>query len=365
MFETDLELYDLSRSRNRQVTLGPSAVGTCLRQSAYKAFGVPKTDERSRSRARLGTLLHLGYAQIAREQGRGAEVRIEIPGLGYGTADDVDYEARVVTDVKSASARAYERYVTQGIPDSYYDQAEIYAYGLWLQNPDDPEPWTVAVVLFNRESGDEARFEREADAREGAYLVDRLIARQEFLNQANRPEDIAREAAGPGTGFPCDYCDWMTECWGPPQGDLSPQAATIAEDEQAIEDVLMTYLSASAEAGKLEKAKKEARAFLTGIPPGQYGDAVLKWQGGNDLGEEPDPEGMMELIAMLGYDVPTRRKVSAKSVRVVRAKPGPAKTARTDRVEVGSSEPSRGSSAGPHGGEPPELPVADPGAPAS
>ena len=339
---TDLERHDDDRPRGKQVKLGPSNIGRCLRQDAFRTFDIPKTDEQSRGKARLGSLLHLGYGVLAEEAGRESEVTIAIPGLGDGHADDVDRRRRVVTDLKTAGDRAFQRYVTFGLPDTYWHQVELYAYGLvCAEEGGTPRadtvipitPWTLRVILLNRETGEEEAFEREADPDNGAYLAEVLALRQRLLDLATSPYDIAREGGGPGTGFPCDYCDWATACWGEPDGDLSPQAQTIVDDPEAIAQVLEDYLAASAEASKLEKAKKEARVFLTGIPPGDYGKASLKWQGGNDLGDEPDAEAMAEMLHILGYDIPTKRKTSAKSIRVSRRKHVAAKTAPTDTID--------------------------------
>lgn len=356
-YHSDLQVWDEQHTRSRQKNLGPSDVGRCLRQSGYNWHDVPPTDERSRGRALLGSLMHLGWAAIvaaAQDPNRMAEVDITIPGLGTGHADDVDFGARVVNDLKSASARSYERYVTSGLPDSYWDQPEIYAYGLWLDEatslsiaqPDREmpdivtsiEPWTLRVTLVNRESGEEMPFEQAADLNRGAYLAQRMVERQRMLEQSSAPEDLPREGAGPGRGFPCDYCDWVTACWGGPREDgLSPQAALIADDEASIAATLAEYRSAADELGKLEKTKADARAALTGLPAGDYGDYTLKWRGGNPKAPEPDIPAALEMLDELGVPVPHKDGLkTAVSISVTRRKPDvPKKRAGADKVALG------------------------------
>lgn len=328
--DTALEAWESQRPRRER--LGPSDVDRCIRQAGYRQMQVPPTDVRSRATARYGSLLHLGYAEIVRSRGLSAEVEIDIPGLGYGHADEVDWQNRRVTDLKSVGGRAYERHITYGLPDRMWDQVELYAYG--LLNEEQAEvvnvereplpPWTLAVVLFNRETGDETVFMRDADYDHGKTLAWVLGRRQQKIDLATKPEDLPREGAGPGRGFPCDYCDWLSACWPQPENaDLSPQSATIAEDPEAVAAVLEDYLEASALASKLENAKKDARAFLQGIPPGEYGAAALKWQGGNDLDPQPDVEEMMWILEERGIPVPMKPRQSATSIRVVRVKPKP------------------------------------------
>lgn len=356
-YQTDMQVWDAAHARTRQKNLGPSDVGRCLRQSGYNWHDVPRTDERSRGRALLGSLMHLGWAAIiaaANDPNRLAEVEVTIPDLGTGHADDVDFDARVVNDLKSASARSYERYVTSGLPDSYWDQPDLYAYGLWLEeatsisiaHPDrampdiiaSMEPWTLRVTLVNRESGEEMPFEQAADLERGAYLAQRMVERQRMLEASTVPEDLPREGAGPGRGFPCDYCDWVTACWGGEREDgLSPQAALIADDEAAIVATLAEYRTAADELGKLEKVKADARAALTGLPGGDYGDYRLTWRGGNPKAPEPDVGAALEMLDELGVPVPQRDGLKTNvTISVTRRKPdAPKKRDKAARVTDG------------------------------
>lgn len=320
---TDLESWD-DLHQQGFFGLGPSDVGRCIRQAGYRQAKVTPSDLRSRDQARLGSLLHLGYAALVaslKNPQRRPEVEIEIPGLRRpGHADDVDYRRYIVTDLKTVSGRAYPRYLNYGPPEHMWDQAEVYAYGLHLQGNSDID-WTLRILLFNRETGQENEFMRDADYEHGRKVVEDLIERQIEIDQATEPDLLPREGAGPGRGFPCDYCDWMSRCWPEGEQDRSPQAETIADDPDAIGQVLADYLAVSEPLSKLEDAKKDARAFLTGLPAGTYGGYTLSWQGGRDLDPEPDPEAMEELLMENGLPVPTRPRRSALSIRVNRVKP--------------------------------------------
>lgn len=317
-----LEEWDADNPRHGQVTLGPSDTGACLRRSAYRLHGYEPSDEqRALNEARFGSLLHAGWSAVINALGdpsHQADVVVHIPELmAAGHADDVDFGSKVVTDLKTAKDRTWQRWVNNGIPDRMWDQVELYAYG--LVSTDYEGPWTLCVQLLNRETGQVAPFERAADLERGQMLAERLAERQEALIASASPDDIAREGAGPDTGFPCDWCEFLTLCWPPPEdSDLSAQSVTIAEDPYLIELTLNDYLLASAEESKAKRAKEEARAFLTGLKPQTYGTIQLTWRGGNDKGEVDDAEAAIRKLHDLGIDVPTKRKVTAKSIYVTR-----------------------------------------------
>src|SRR5262245_17349672 len=217
---SDLHRYDDGKPRTHQQSVGPSDTGGCRRQHAYRWHDTPKDSApRSEAAARLGTLLHLGWSVMIKrldDPGRQADVKITLPGLpAPGYADDVDYTHRVCTDLKSTSDRAYQRWITYGLPERMWDQVEIYAYGLYVQHtPELPGDWTLRIVLLNRETGHETPFERPADHDRGRLLTDALAAEQARLEASGSPYEFPRDGAGPGRGFPCDWCPWLRTCWG-------------------------------------------------------------------------------------------------------------------------------------------------------
>lgn len=337
--QSDLEEWDASRPRNAQVALGPSDTGRCLRQAAFAHHGIPPTDDRSRGQARLGSLIHAGWSAMLATRPewmhREPDVEIQVPGLkAVGHADDVDWQRHVVNDVKTVNGRRWDRWVTFGVSEDAWDQVELYAHGLrWTVNPG---PWSVRITVINRETGDEAGYERPSDPARGAWLAERLVDRQALLDASRSPQDIAREGSGPDRGFPCDYCDWMTACWPPAEGDLTPQAVTIAEDPEAIEAAGEDYLAAAEALKKFDDAKKDARAFLGGIPKGDYGHVRIGWRGGRPGPPEPDPAAAVALLEQMGVEVPMRRKQSARSISVTRVPPASLGDDRTENL--GGSE---------------------------
>lgn len=344
---TDLRRWDEDRPRTQQPSVGPSDTGGCIRQHAYRHHRTEPSDrKRSEAAARLGSLIHLGYAAMLTQMdlpGRESEVWVTLPGLrAPGRADDVDRINRVVLDVKTTSGRAFTRWCTYGLPERMWDQVDIYAYGLWLLDGPAGEPhnWTLAILLINRETGEEQRFERPADPDHGARLVELLIQEQEALDASNSPEEFPREGAGPGRGMPCDWCPWMRRCWGPPRHDgLSEQSASVADDPAAVAAHADAYLTAREEESKAKRIKDDARAFLEGLPPGLYGDAEIGWTGGNPTPPVPDADAMADLLTSLGYPVPlspagrTRRSISVKRVA-----PEPVRDEAADAMRPGDAD---------------------------
>jgi hypothetical protein len=239
-----------------------------------------------------------------------------------GHADEVDWRTRTVVDLKTVNQRGWDRAITYGPWESAWHQVQMYGYGLWLM--DSSEPWTVAIVTFNRETGEEARFERDLDPDLGEELLVKLIQRQADLDTSESPDDLPREGKGPGRGFPCDWCEWRTACWPPPGDDLgpmSPQSITIADDPEQIQQMAEVYFTASVAEKEASNLKADARAFLAGIPAGSYGGVKLKWSGGKPIPGKPDTEAMIEILQANGFTVPyrppTNRSPSIGVTRVV------------------------------------------------
>jgi hypothetical protein len=253
-------------------------VGACNRQQAYRYFKVPASDYKSKDKADLGTLLHLGWSAMLAAMfdptERRGDVEVHIPGLPRpGEADDVDFVNLIVTDLKSANDWAWQAAINRGGPyDNYWDQAEVYAFGLWSQYGGE---WTLRIVLFNTEKGGEVEFTRPADPVRGERLAHIMSARHEALAAAvagdGAPEDFPQDGNGPNTGFPCDWCEYVSVCWGDWEGDLSPQAATIVEDPEMVAAKAAEYLVARDEESAAKRRKDGAFSFLRGIT-GTFGE---------------------------------------------------------------------------------------------
>lgn len=300
-FRSTMQKYMDRNQEGKSYLIGPSGVGGCNRQQAYRYFGVEPSDYRPKDKADLGTLLHLGWsamlAAMFDPSERAGDVHIDVPGLPRGgSADDVDWKNLIVTDLKSAADRAWQSAVNRGGPyENYWDQVEVYAYGLHAAHGGD---WTLRITLFNTEKGGEVEFMRPADPERGARLAAIMEARHNALALAvslkGDPEEFPQEGNGPNTGFPCDWCEFTSRCWGDWQGDLSPQAATIVDDPDKVIAQAAIYLAAREAESAAKKRKDGAFAFLRGII-GEFGEFRV--------GKTRDGEGEMvpDVEAMIAY----------------------------------------------------------------
>jgi hypothetical protein len=312
-----LHRYDDARPRTQQVTLGPSDLDRCLRQSGYRHHGVEASNPRSASAARIGTLMHLGYAALLREVDDpevGTEVPLAVSGTKIvGHADSVNWATHVVEDLKTVSGRSWDRIVTFGPRDAMWNQVQMYAYA--LDNAGYTDEWVVRLLIFNRETGEEAVFEREADLDLGHELIERLAHRQDVLDFSDSPDSLPREGKGPGRGFPCDWCDWTDLCWPPREDDLSPQSAQIVGDAALVQEQAEAYIIAAEEARQAKRRQDDARAFLEGIPAGDYGTTRLAWRGGqNEAKPKVDVAALIQTATAAGLPIP----MTAPSLTTVR-----------------------------------------------
>lgn len=303
----DLSAYIEGREHSGNDGISPNNVSSCYRQNAYRMFHVEPTNARPHGAADLGTLLHLGWAAMIGAtyppEIRAAEVELSIEELTRrGFADDVDFANRIVTDLKSAKDVIWQGWVNRGVPGDHWDQTEVYALALRRMYGGD---WTMRIVALNRETGEREEFLQPADPEYALSLVRRAASREGTIRlgmaQDQTPEQFPREGRGPGRGYPCDYCDWLDRCWPPtgPDDPRSPQSTTLGDDATAIALALADYSEAAHQASKAKAAQGDARAFLTGIAAGSYGDFRLSWGGGRVRDPEPDCDEMMRLIPQL------------------------------------------------------------------
>jgi hypothetical protein len=303
-----------AKQEGKSGLIGPSGVGDCYRKQAYVYFGAEPTDYREKGKADLGTLLHLGWsamlAAMFDPKERRGDVRVEVPGLPRGgESDDVDFVNLIVTDLKSANDRAWQSAINRDGPyENYWDQVEVYAYGLHAEYGGQ---WTLRIVLFNTEKGGEVEFTRPADPVRGERLANVMAARHEALtfavDEGGQPEDFPQEGNGPGRGFPCDWCEFVSGCWPDWVGDLSPQAQTIMDDEGTVEAYAEQYLTASAAESAAKKLKYDAAAFLSGIR-GTFGGFTVSRTKDGEGEDVPDADAMVALLGSLKQQVPTMFK---------------------------------------------------------
>lgn len=306
--------------------VGPSSAGKCYRSLAYKYHGTPASDFRSKDKADLGTLLHLGWSAMIRlaydPVEREPDVELSWPELPRsGEADDVDWANRIVTDLKTANGRAWQAMVDRGGPYlNYWDQAEM--YGLACSRMTEDSAWTLRIVLVNTETGERVEFFQPADPERGLELVHALAERHAALmmsvDMGGSPEDFPQEGKGPGRGFPCDWCEWVSRCWPDPTGGiLSPQAATIVDDPEKIAQAAADYKRGAALESEGKKLKYDAQAFLRGIK-GTFGEwSVTQTKDGE--GEMVlDEDAARDALIAAGLPVPELFKPGRKGYPLVR-----------------------------------------------
>lgn len=337
--DSPLTDYCAKIQAGRSKLIGASDASTCYRQQAYRYFETPKTDTSESWLADMGTLFHLGWGAVIAAQYRPEErttaVRLELEELPRPIeADDVDYVNAVVYDVKTTSDRAWQAWLNAGSPyDDHWAQAKL--YGLALHRMDG-RAWTIGIIAFNRETGRHHIYERPLDVSEAESLARELKARDWTLFMASEvaadgsPEDFPREGAGPGRGYPCDWCEWVSACWPdvPPGDKRTPQSMTIdPEDVLAVEALAAEYLDASAEATAAEKRRKDAAVFLRGLS-GEFGAFKVSTVGGRPKDPVVDTDAAVTMLSDLVGQGGLPMKpggFTATSVRIARLSKAPGK----------------------------------------
>jgi hypothetical protein len=314
--------YMDGQQEGRSHFIGPSGVNSCYRQNAYRYLEVEPSNQRSKAAADLGTLMHLGWSAMISSQFDPAERRPDVPiriqGMPReGSADDVDFVNKIVTDLKSAKDRVWQGWVNYAGPyESYWEQCELYALGLRQMYGGE---WTLRIVGINRETGEVAEWERVQDVEVAQALVDKAAARHTALTASTAmtaagalPLEVVdqypREGKGPGMGMPCDWCEFMDLCWPDPStDDGTPQSETIREDAEAIGRYAQEYLEAAAASRKADTQKREAQQFLKGLAgdfPLPDGGTVSITQVGGKPKQVVDCDAAAERLKELGEEVP-------------------------------------------------------------
>lgn len=338
--EDEFGTYMRERQDERSYFIGPSGIGGCFKQQAYWYHEVEPPVHRSTDAADLGTLMHLGWSALIKAQfdpkERRGDVSIHTEGMPRpGSADDVDFVNRIVTDVKTAKDVIWQGWVNRGTPyQGYWDQVEVYALGLRQMYGGD---WTLRIKGFNRETGAHMDFERAADPERGLALVEKVAYRHKTLLDSSSLVGVAgdaltlvetfpREGAGPGRGMPCDYCEFVSLCWpsiSDPDDPRSPQSLTVEGDDLALGALAMEYLDAAQEERKGAQRKKDAQAFLKGQDgeyPGPDGNTYRISTVGGRSQQVPDCTAMEERLTELGEAVPLRWSQTTSYPRITRLK---------------------------------------------
>ncbi|WP_425834223.1 PD-(D/E)XK nuclease family protein [Streptomyces fractus] len=318
---------DARRPRSRQSKIGASDT-VCARRAGYLLHGYTPTDTGPKRKAILGTWLHAGLLEAAREEfGWITERRVEddtIRGHIDAVQLDRDTAARLpkrlrperaaevttVEDVKTKSTYQWDTIRRHGASDAEIRQVYLYADLLRSEgfaNIDGQRqlarigPVPVGRIRFrflNRDSGDDHVQEMEFNA-ERARSARGWVAQ---VRAAATPEQLPRTFPGPGLSAVCDHCPFKTECWGPLAAAARPQHLLVHDDAERAR-VLADYVEVTEEMKPLKEKQKFLRAQLDGAEPGVYGDNVLTWSGGNPT-KRDDVEAMAALFRKAGLTVP-------------------------------------------------------------
>jgi hypothetical protein len=318
---------DARRPRSLQTKIGASDT-VCARRAGYLRHGRTPTDTGEKRKAILGTWLHAGMLQAAREEyGWIIERRVEDDTIrGHIDAVQLDEhtasrlpkrlrpslpaEETTVEDVKTKSTYQWDAILRRGASEAEIRQVLLYADLLRTEGFADIDgqrqlarlgPLPVGRIRFrllNRDSG-------EDHVQEIPFTAERSSSARWWVQQvraAETPEDLPRTFPGPGLSAICDNCPFKTACWGPTVAGRRPQSILIHDDAER-EQTLAEYMQVSEQIKPLKDRLKELRAKLDGSAAGVYGDNELSWSGGNPT-KVDDVDAMVTLFQRAGIPVP-------------------------------------------------------------
>lgn len=309
---------------NRSASLGPSDAGSCRKALAFRLHSIPPTDVSESGAAMVGTMIHEAYATAIKTQFpsdvRGAEVPVPISGLKRsGTADDVDYANRIVTDLKTLDPSRFDAWKDYGPPEAVWEQISLYVLGLDEQYPTEADPltgisWLMRVAAVCRRTGRIEDYVEPWDKARAQNLRDHLVALEADL-LANDPDDAPKDGKGRDSA-PCSWCDWATRCLG--ETDPEPNPADLLSEAQKEEARIAAeeYLTALATKNEADARQKTARTKLADIV-GDVGGYVIKWSGGREK-TEPDSKAALELLQELNLPLPEKTTKTSARISVHR-----------------------------------------------
>ncbi|MFG2618050.1 hypothetical protein ACGFXC_10520 [Streptomyces sp. NPDC048507] len=203
---------DSQSDRSRQRAIGPSEVGDdCARRLRYKVIGTPPVRQDQDSWAAiLGTSAHLWIAEVFRQRNRTLgreryliEHRVTVrPGM-TGQVDLYDKATATAYDWKLVGPETLRSYGTQGPPNRYLVQGQLYGRG--LQN-EGLEVRKIAIVVLPRAAKirDKAQIWSYAPDQD---VVDASLARLDEIAglPAGTPMDVIPATAQ----SECRWCPWF------------------------------------------------------------------------------------------------------------------------------------------------------------
>jgi hypothetical protein len=308
---------DDRKARSRQVQLGASDVGTCMRQVAYILTKTPKSDkdESEHRQAILGTWIHKG-ALWALHKVYGAIIEVRV-GNGFlkGHADAYYQIDAVVEDLKTRSRLNIDNVRVYGPARLELFQVHIYAdlvqQGAFQRTErrlkGEQLVLDVRLRYVSRDDGDEFVWQQPYDPEIAKEAWAWLAEARSYTD----PTDAPRGQNGPGLSVVCDNCEWRTACWGDRVLGRKPQWILLQDDEDVAE-ALIEYEQLRVEAADLDARRALNRSKLDGHEKGVYAKGAypmtLVWSNPKPGPEKPDVEAMTALLAEAGVPIPMTRK---------------------------------------------------------
>lgn len=311
----------------RHPGVGPSDVGRCRRQLAYRvnppADYTPDDTQEPKWGAIAGSLLHASILAERRRRYRwriygdrpGSEVHV--PGLDRpGHPDEYDPITGVLYDLKTLGTWATNRWAENGPPEDVWDQLHVYGWALVRLG------WPVRevqVIAYERESGRSYEWGRPYGPEQAERAVGWL---QAVATGISLGLEQPRDRSGPSSDALCRRCPAVRHCWNldaaEPAGRSGESWTVLGEepDPKAVEWAGRELVQARAAARTADSKVEEAKALLTGIPEGQYASIRLTirrsvskdWKARaeqlTDWWDEPDRPPLEQL------PMPTRTTVS-------------------------------------------------------
>lgn len=317
-FRVDTAERQAGRSIHR-VTI--SGIKRCLKQTAFAVSGTPRTEpvvpEEAREAA-IGTWIHLYLLPLMRRLTPGAQIEkpvvlhadgFEVPGkldwLWVGADGWCE-----VGDLKTVKEWKLNKVDYDGVFEEH--EYQVWGYALGCAQLGYKVRW-VWFLYLDRSSG-QIRVKCEEFTNEKAFAVLQRIAL--IRSWSARPDSAPREGRGPGLSPVCDYCPWLTRCWGPDarRGRRGAQSILAISIEGIAEALGLLYRSNKIK-NQAERDADFAKLVLNGLPSGTYGSHTLRYR---STGRAMNQAAVRQDYASRGIEVPTTEKSKAVIVSPVR-----------------------------------------------
>lgn len=317
----ELDLLALEEANPHALGVGPSDIGRCPAQVAFRVREVEPDRPEDRDlirKAALGKAIHAAVAE-ARKLAHPdwlVEVQVQPPGLSRpGTVDAYMTDLGVVDDVKTKSERGFDAILGRGKAyDEDRDQTNVYALAI----EDMGHPVKTCSVTYVERSGNRPPFVDSwtYDREEAMGALMRLHALEDAIESGG---ELPRTGRGPELGRPCDTCRWPTKCWGVVPAGYSTQSYTLAPPQVAEAGTDLVTLKKQRDA--IEEAIEFRRAQLQGHNGAVFTDdegivRKVAWTKPGPPKQVTDADAAADLLKSHDLPVPTKPgRASAPQLR--------------------------------------------------